>query len=168
MDTIVRNAAINDYEEVCKLFKLLDLHHFELDSVNFQSFDGAPRPRELFESYLTDSKKVLFVAQNKSELVGFANCHVTSSPPYPIFKPRRFVEVSNIFVSPAFQKHGLGKLLMNKAKDWAKSLNITTLSVTVYSSNERAVEFYNNLNFVSQKQSMELCIKIPTLRGDDI
>lgn len=158
MDVIIRKATNKDYEGVCQLFKLLDLHHFKLDSANFQTYDGVSRPIDSFESYLTDGKKVFYVAQYKNKLVGLVSCRETSSPPYPMFKCRQFVEVSNLFVLPTYQKRGFGNLLMNSAKDWAKSKNINTLSVTVYSSNKGAVDFYSKLDFVSQKQFMELSI----------
>jgi diamine N-acetyltransferase len=58
------------------------------------------------------------------------------------------LEIERIYVKQMFQKHGLGKFLLNKAVDMANELNKKELWLGVWEKNENAIAFYKKMGFV--------------------
>ncbi|QVY62123.1 GNAT family N-acetyltransferase [Cytobacillus gottheilii] len=57
------------------------------------------------------------------------------------------LEVERIYVKKKFQKHGLGKNLMNKAVEVAKEQKKEKIWLGVWEENENAIEFYKKKGF---------------------
>lgn len=58
------------------------------------------------------------------------------------------LEVERIYVKKAFQKHGLGKLLLNQAMEMALELNKEKIWLGVWEENDNAIAFYRKKGFV--------------------
>jgi ribosomal protein S18 acetylase RimI-like enzyme len=63
----------------------------------------------------------------------------------------RVAHTTQICVMPGYQRHGLGRRLMNAAIDALRSRGIEQLSLTVTAANERAVDLYRSLGFTTIK-----------------
>jgi len=59
-------------------------------------------------------------------------------------------DLASIFVNPAFQNQGIGKLLITKAKSLRDELNLK-----VYSQNINALKFYNRHNFIIRESRID-------------
>ncbi|MBO1000030.1 GNAT family N-acetyltransferase [Bacillus sp. SD075] len=58
------------------------------------------------------------------------------------------LEIERIYIKKKFQKHGLGKYLLNKAMEIAMDRNKKTIWLGVWEKNENAIAFYKKLGFV--------------------
>jgi ribosomal protein S18 acetylase RimI-like enzyme len=58
------------------------------------------------------------------------------------------LEVERIYIKTKFQKHGLGKYLLNKAIDIALEHNKKKIWLGVWEKNENAIAFYKKMGFV--------------------
>ncbi|MGB2872284.1 GNAT family N-acetyltransferase [Psychrobacillus psychrotolerans] len=58
------------------------------------------------------------------------------------------LEVERIYVKKKFQKHGLGKLLLNKAVEIAKVQKKEKIWLGVWEENENAIAFYKKKGFL--------------------
>lgn len=58
------------------------------------------------------------------------------------------LEIERIYIKSTFQKHGLGKLLFNKAIDIAIEQNKEKIWLGVWEKNENAIAFYEKMGFV--------------------
>lgn len=58
------------------------------------------------------------------------------------------LEIERIYVKGRYQKHGLGKLLLNKAMDIALARNKRNVWLGVWERNENAIAFYKKMGFV--------------------
>ncbi|NDO45920.1 GNAT family N-acetyltransferase [Clostridium sp. MD294] len=58
--------------------------------------------------------------------------------------------IHGLFVKKEFQRMGIGKALIEEAKQY-----FDTLSLCVYTKNSNAVAFYQNMGFEIQKQSVQ-------------
>lgn len=58
------------------------------------------------------------------------------------------LEIERIYIKRTFQKHGLGKLLLNKAIDIATELKKEQIWLGVWEKNENAIAFYKKMGFV--------------------
>jgi diamine N-acetyltransferase len=58
------------------------------------------------------------------------------------------LEIERVYVKKEFQKHGLGKYLLNKAIEMAMERNKQKIWLGVWEKNENAVAFYKKMGFV--------------------
>ncbi|WP_028784382.1 GNAT family N-acetyltransferase [Thalassobacillus devorans] len=58
------------------------------------------------------------------------------------------LEIERIYVLNKFQKHGLGKSLLNKAITFAMEHNKSKVWLGVWEKNEKAIAFYKKMGFV--------------------
>jgi ribosomal protein S18 acetylase RimI-like enzyme len=63
----------------------------------------------------------------------------------------RVAHVTQICVMPGYQRHGLGRRLMESAIQILRTRGVEELSLTVTASNERAVRLYKTLGFATIK-----------------
>ncbi|MGM0840303.1 MAG: GNAT family N-acetyltransferase [Bacillota bacterium] len=58
------------------------------------------------------------------------------------------LEIERIYIKSNFQKHGLGKYLLNKAMEVAMEHHIKKVWLGVWEENENAIAFYKKMGFV--------------------
>lgn len=58
------------------------------------------------------------------------------------------LEIERIYIKNKFQKHGLGKYLLNKAIEIAMERNKNKIWLGVWEKNENAIAFYKKMGFV--------------------
>ncbi|MGV3464872.1 MAG: GNAT family N-acetyltransferase [Heyndrickxia sp.] len=58
------------------------------------------------------------------------------------------LEIERIYIKSEFQKHGLGKCLLNKALEIAIEKNKQKIWLGVWEENENAIAFYKKMGFV--------------------
>ncbi|MGO4791793.1 GNAT family N-acetyltransferase [Paenibacillus sp. 2KB_20] len=58
------------------------------------------------------------------------------------------LEIERIYIKGQYQKHGLGKFLLNKAMEIAMERNKKSIWLGVWERNENAIAFYKNMGFV--------------------
>lgn len=58
------------------------------------------------------------------------------------------LEIERIYIKKKFQKHGLGKYLLNKAMDIARERKKKKIWLGVWEKNENAIAFYKKMGFV--------------------
>jgi ribosomal protein S18 acetylase RimI-like enzyme len=55
--------------------------------------------------------------------------------------------VSDIVVAPAFEGHGIGRQLLDAARDWAIAKGFRWLTISVFEANSRAAAIYEKAGF---------------------
>ena len=63
--------------------------------------------------------EVVFVAEYKKKVIGFVHAQI-----YDVLYYESMVNILDLAVDSKFTKNGIGKSLMAKAEEWAKSKNI--------------------------------------------
>jgi ribosomal protein S18 acetylase RimI-like enzyme len=154
----IREATMEDYEALCGLFHALDQHHVNILPDNFQSFPRPVRSQEQVAVKMADPDKALFVAEAGNRLVGFGDVQRSSNPPYPMFKPREYALIENIYVDPDMRGTGLAHRLLEAVKNWSRRQNLKSIQLHVYSANELAIRFYEKEGFVALSNIYELRI----------
>jgi len=69
-----------------------------------------------------------------------------------------FTCILYLYVDENFRGKGYSKILMNKAKEYCKSIEITQLRLAVRHNNPVAIDLYNNLGYKTYKHEMLLDI----------
>ena len=65
-----------------------------------------------------------------------------------------YIETQSLMVLPAFRQHGIGRQLVDMAREWVKGKGATEISLGVWESNQQAREFYERLGFVTLHRRM--------------
>lgn len=158
MDLTIRRATANDYDSMCELFNEVDALHRENLPRIFQQPQGAAREKDYYLGLIADEDVALLVAQEGTDLVGYAHAIVRDTPVLPVFVPRRYAVVDAVVVRSGSQFHGIGRRLMDEVQLWAIAKGATSLELNVYEFNETAIAFYERLGYqtLSRKMSKEL------------
>jgi len=158
MDLGIRKATASDYEDLCFLFDEGDTFHRKNLPHMFQKPESPFRDREYVNSLVSDETVGLFVAQLEDHLIGLVVVVIRDSSAMPIMVPRRYALVDNIVVSEGFRRVGIGRALMEKAREWAVEEGADSIELNVWEFNKEAIEFYQQLGYrtVSQKMSKRL------------
>jgi len=155
-DTVIRKASTDDFEALCSLYRKLDQYHVEISPGNFKAFDEPVRPKELLLAKIYDADQVLFVAEHDTQLVGFSDAQLSSNPPYPMFKPRDFVLIDNIYVDPEMRGSGLATRLLAAVKERTRQKGLDAIQLKVYSGNLAATRFYEREGFARFSTTFEI------------
>jgi len=142
MTPIIRTASKDDFHQLGGLFRALDELHVAILPDTFQGFDGPVRPTEILERKVGSEDSTLFVAELGKVLVGFVDVQIVQSPNAPMFKPKRFGLIDNLYVQPQLRGSGLANRLFESACDWARNKGLQQVRLKVYEANRGAVRFY--------------------------
>ncbi|MDZ5471477.1 GNAT family N-acetyltransferase [Bacillus sp. 31A1R] len=93
---------------------------------------------------IQNPNSIIFVAEDEfNQLLGYL--HVTTMSDY--FTGVEQGYVSSIAVAKEGEGKGVGRKLMEKAEEWAKSKGYQQLVLNVFDKNERALKMYQQLGF---------------------
>ena len=152
-------ASMEHYEDVCELFKLLDLLHVDIAPGRIREFSGQARSLDRYKQFTDGKKSVLFLAQQDDQFIGFINLILIDVPEEAMNVKRSFVLLDNIFVREAFQSKGIATQLMDKAEAWSKEKGVSKIELQLYTNNEKALQFYQSMGFNPFMFIMERTVK---------
>lgn len=154
MEVVIRAASPSDYEAVCALLAQLDQMHAQALPNDFQPVEGPARPREYFAQILADEEGAIFVAEQQDTVVGLIRCSVRTAPDLPLFVPRRYASIDDLVVDAAVRGRGIGRLLTERAHQWARDQGILEVELVVWEFNAPARAFYEGLGYQTVRRVM--------------
>ncbi|PMC37848.1 GNAT family N-acetyltransferase [Bacillus sp. UMB0899] len=143
-----------------KQCRLDDLH--KLQEISYETFDETFKDQNSAENMKAYLEKAFHVKQLEKELSN------TSSRFYFVFYHNEIagylkinmkdaqtekmgeesVEIERIYIKKKFQKHGLGKYMINQAIELARKENKKKIWLGVWEKNKNAIGFYKRMGFV--------------------
>lgn len=156
MDIIIREAIIDDYEELCRVYTELDEYHRSNHPELFIKPEDYARAKEYISEIIDDKNKALLVAIMESKIIGFAECNVLKSSNFPVIKKREWIQLDSIVVREGYQNRHVASFLLAKVIEWAKSKEINRVELKVYSFNRNAIKFYSGKGFTELNRTMYL------------
>lgn len=108
----------------------------EIDGANLASLKKAMEKPE--------PGATIFIAEDETEKrAGFV--HLQTQTDY--FNGEKVAYISDIAVDTAFEGQGIGRILLDKAEEWAREQGCSLLTLYVFSNNSRARKVYEKLGF---------------------
>jgi diamine N-acetyltransferase len=101
--------------------------------------------KQLEDELSNPSSEFFFVFFN-NELAGYLKVNINDAQSEDM--GNEALEVERIYIKSNFQKHGLGKYLLNTAVEMAKVHNKTKIWLGVWEKNENAIAFYKKVGFI--------------------
>lgn len=101
---------------------------------------------EQLETELSNISSKFFFVYFNNEVAGYLKVNTDNAQSEEMGDES--LEIERIYIKNKFQKHGLGKYLLNKAIEIAKEDNKKKIWLGVWEQNENAIAFYQKMGFV--------------------
>ena len=86
----------------------------------------------------------IFIAEDETGLrLGFIQLQIGTD----YYNHARHGHIGNVIVAPEGEGHGIGRLLIEKAEEWARAQGFRWLTLSVFAQNLRARAVYQRLGF---------------------
>ena len=140
----VRDAVPADRKAIAEIYRTL----FEaMSNLQPQYIQAAEQDPDFILKIITERKKDILVAQCGVQLLGFALVLMTHTPPYRCFVPHPYADLLDLAVLPDARGNGLGTLLLQAVKGWAKAYGADYLELGALSNNQGAIRLYEREGF---------------------
>lgn len=132
-----RRASIKDLEKIAPLFDAYRQFYKQEPNLVFAN--------EFISARLKNNESIIFIAEDASQnALGFCQiypsfCSVIGAPIYVLY---------DLFVSPNARKLGLGKMLLEQAREHAQANGIPRMDLTTAKTNLNAQSLYESLGWV--------------------
>lgn len=132
-----RRASIKDLEKIAPLFDAYRQFYKQEPNLVFAN--------EFISARLKNNESIIFIAEDASQnALGFCQiypsfCSVIGAPIYVLY---------DLFVSPNARKLGLGKMLLEQAREHAQTNGIPRMDLTTAKTNLNAQSLYESLGWV--------------------
>jgi ribosomal protein S18 acetylase RimI-like enzyme len=141
----IRKATTKDVPVIVELWKELMDFHKKLDPIFTRATSGHERFAEFLTRYIDSSDSCVFVAMNGKNPVGYCLIKILNSPPW--LKKRQYGELSNIAVTRKYQRHGIGKKLVKKVRQWCVKRGVNRIEARYSTENQAASAFWAKVGF---------------------
>jgi diamine N-acetyltransferase len=113
---------------------------------NMNAYSERAFTLEQLEKELSNPSSQFFFVYFNNEVAGYlkVNTHDAQSEAMG----DESLEIERVYIKKKFQKHGLGKYLLNKAMKIAMECNKKKIWLGVWEKNENAIAFYKKMGFV--------------------
>ena len=149
--TLIRNSNPNDTDSVYSLLCIIANLHKNGRPDMFPDLISKYTPQEVYERLSKDENGV-FVAEQDGRVVGYVFCDIIKEG------NGLTLYIDDLCVDPEVRSCGVGRMLIDRAKEYAKEKNCGFLMLNVWEFNENAVAFYEKYGFSTRTRHMELKI----------
>lgn len=119
-------------------------------------YKPATEPGSYPESVVENETEDLFVAEAEGNLVGLLHILEEKTPPYDCFVEHRYATIMDLYIKENFRKQGVGRCLLQSAKEWAKSRSLDYIELNVLAENLNGIGFYEHEGFGEISHIMRL------------
>ena len=159
MDIRIRDAILQD----CIAIRPLQEESASLHQAGRPDlFKGTSQFYEMaeFQKKLDDPKNTILIAEDETgAVVGYVSATVISNRDNPNFFDYDLFFISDICVSSAHRRKGIGRMLFEACKGKAKELHCQTMDLRVWSFNKSAIAFYESCGMRNRTQNMEYILE---------
>ncbi len=146
---LIRKADYNDVKKLNEFLTLLIKDERQYDLGINENFVVT----NMYENYIEDSYKLLIVAEENNEIVGYL---------YGIIKPNdetyKYItaKLDALYIVNNYRNRGIATSLIKYFKKWAISKNAHKIEVNVWSNNIQAKRLYEKNNFKTTSETLTL------------
>ncbi len=151
IEVIIRKSITKDANAVHRLLRVIaDLHKNGRPDM-FPNLTSKYTVDEVRER-LSKEENGVFVAEQNGEVVGYVFCDVIKEG------NGLTLYIDDLCVDPEARRCGVGKKLLDKAREYGAEKECNFLMLNVWEFNKNAVEFYEKYGFTTRTRHMEIKI----------
>lgn len=152
----VRKATIEDLSQIQELCNTLSEQSHSIDNDLNVKWAHGEEGKKYYEERIDGSKGTCFIAEKDGKIAGFASGTIHNVDEWRLIKR---VELDNIFIVETHRGAGLGKLLLDAFKQWAKEIDAQRVTLTAYTTNTKAISLYEREGFLPYETTLEYKLK---------
>lgn len=148
-EIITRKAVPQDANAVYELLKQIASLHRNARPDLFPNITSKYTQEQVHER-LSMEESGVFVAVEEKRVVGYIFCDIIEEG------IGLTLYIDDLCVDENARRNGVGKMLINAAREYANEKNCRMLMLNVYEFNENAVLFYEKYGFKTRSRHMEI------------
>lgn len=141
---IIREATIDDFPSVQKLYHSLFLNEHKRDTLIDTTWPLQKGGEQFLRHMIYDENAICFVAQVQNRIIGFLIGSLLKHDP---IRPGVKAQLISIFVEEPFRNRLFGSSLINRFLIWAREHEAKRVSVVVQHDNNHGKALYKRLGF---------------------
>jgi len=149
----IRLAEQKDVPQICELYNEFFAYNAQIDPVYCRAGkEFGEYPKSVIESLEAE----IIVAETECKeckLVGFIHIREGKTPPYDALMQNHYAQIIDFMVTESHRKKGIGRKLMDAAKDWSKKRKLDYIELFVLQGAAEEQHFYDNSGFVNVMQT---------------
>lgn len=145
----IRKMMECDYPTVDKMMNDLHLLHVK-GCPEFHKDTEHIYNEQAYIELLQNNKNICLIAEEKNIVVGFCFASIKQIQNACMIE-QQIGYIESLYVIPECRKNGFGKELLQYVEKTLAGLDIKYLNLVVWDFNKKAIEFYENMRFVSQR-----------------
>ena len=153
----IRQANKNDITQMVPLLDEVSKLHIEKRPDVFKT-RAYEEIKSNLEEMIQDESNIILIAEDKQVAVGVIICKVREINDHTNLKNIKVLWINEICVKQEYRRNGIGRSLIEKAKEIAKENNCLRLELNCWELNEEAMKFYENQGLTTQRRVMEINI----------
>ena len=134
-DLQIKIAQPDDFEKIGEIFDLY--RQFYKKESNLEACKSYIKER------LSNNEAQIFYIENEKECMGMTQLYTT----FDSLELSKKIILYDLYVRSEYRRKGVGHLLMNAAKDYAKKNNITSIELSTAITNTTAQSLYESLGY---------------------
>ena len=151
---IIRKAENRDINALLRLLLQVGMVHHHIRPELFQpektKYDAAA-----LEALLQDESKIVFVAENGGEVLGYCFCNHICHSGKDIPTARKEIYIDDLCVDENMRGQGIATALFEHVRAWAKENGCNYITLNVWCGNESAMAFYEKMGMTARSITME-------------
>ncbi len=132
---IIKEATVEDSEKIGEVFDLYR-QFYKKDPDKITSI-------EYIKQRLTNKESTIFFVEEDNVCIGIVQLYVT----FDSLELSKKIILYDLFVRSEYRKKGIGAMLMDASKDFAKNNDITSIELSTAISNGTAQRLYESLGY---------------------
>jgi len=137
----------------------------QVDALHHQALPHRIKPPEevkrteaSFLAMLGQPDTWLFGIDHEGELIGMIKIQLVHRPEGIAHRPSRMMIIDELAVDERWHRHGVGRLLMDHAIEWARSRDAQSIDLRVYEFNAGAIAFYESMGMRTLTRVLSLSL----------
>lgn len=160
----LQRATVQDIDTLIFLYD--EFHAFHVRGVP----DRLRFPTQINEEYVAEIRQmlsdllqredaVILLARVGETVAGLAEAYIRQDEEHPLKIACRYGYLQSLIVLEAFRKHGLGKLLVKTAEQWARERGAAEMQLDTWEFDAGPLHFYEHLGYRTLRRHMVAAIE---------
>jgi ribosomal protein S18 acetylase RimI-like enzyme len=150
----IRKAERRDIPGILKLLdSIRELHHKGRPDV-FKD-NGTKYTEEQLIEKINDPNEGIFVAYDGENFLGYVCTVIRDTKDHNILVDKKVLYIDDLCVLEETRGRGVGRMLLDEAKDFARENNCVSLELNVWKFDGSAEGFYRSYGFTTMSRRME-------------
>lgn len=152
----IRTATRNDIPAINRLSEELFARMAMLEPY---SYAPGKQDTAFVRSVIDGERTAILVAVADNQIVGHAMVEDRDTPTVSCLVPHRFVRLMDLIVTDIYRGQGIGSMLIQAVKQWARARQAEYITLDVLAANDKAIRFYERHGLHPIQHTMHISLQ---------